>query len=76
MEEKLHRKDFATRRDYNRERMRRFNKKKHYDTRFDRYSELIKLIREYENGGADDSSIALKLSNECKYKLVIDKDLT
>ena len=75
MEEKLHKNDFATFKEYNRERMRRFNHKKHMKDRLDKFYELIQLIRSYEEDIEDDSFIALKLAGDCKYKLVLDKDL-
>lgn len=76
MEEKLHVKDFATKKEYNRERMRRVNKIKHLKTRTDRFYDLVKTIREYEKENDDDSFIALRLASGYKYKLVLDKDLT
>lgn len=75
MEEKIHMRDFDTRQEYNRERMRRVNKAKHMKTRLDRFYELLQIIREFENENDDDSFIALRLASSCKYKLIIDKDL-
>lgn len=71
----IHKKDYDTYKEYNRERMRLVNKKKHYKERLDRFGEVYDLIKEYEKGGADRTDIVKQLTDRCKYKLMNDKTI-
>ena len=71
----IHRDDFETFKEYNKIRMRIYNQRKHVKQRFDRYKELIAVIREMEKDGYDDDHIADKLTKIYKYKLVLDRDM-
>lgn len=72
----IHRKDYPSLKEYNRARMKFYNLIKHMDQRRERYKDLISIIREIEKESSDEDYIVDKLANSCKYKLVIDKDLT
>lgn len=72
----IHMKDFDTRQEYNRARMKVYNRQKHMKQRLDRFYELLEIVRKYEKENDDNSFLASRLASECKYKLVIDKDLT
>ena len=72
----IHKKDYDTYKEYNRERMRLVNKKKHYQDRLDKFSEVYELIKQYERADNDKELVVKRLADECKYKLVKDKDLT
>lgn len=67
--------DYDTYQEYNRERMRYYNKQKHLKTRLDRFYELVEMVQKFEEENDDASFIALRLASGCKYKLVIDKDM-
>ena len=72
----IHKKDYDTYKEYNRERMRLVNKKKHYQDRLDKFGEVYELIKQYERANNDKELVVKRLADECKYKLVKDKDLT
>lgn len=71
----IHKKDYTSYKEYNRERMRLVNKKKHYEERLDRFNEVYELIKEYEKSGADKADIVEQLADRCKYKLMNDKTI-
>lgn len=71
----IHRKDYDSFREYNRERMRLVNGKKHYKERLDRFREVYELIKQYEENNMDKENVIKRLADTCKYKLQEDKTI-
>ena len=71
----IHKKDYTSYKEYNRERMRLVNKKKHYKERLDRFREVYDLIKMYEGTNNDKEYVVKRLADECKYKLLRDKGI-
>lgn len=71
----IHKKDYTSYKEYNRERMRLVNRNKHYRERLDRFNEVYELIKEYEKRGIDKADIVEQLADRCKYKLMNDKTI-
>lgn len=71
----IHKKDYSSYKEYNRERMRLVNRKKHYKERLDRFREVYELIKQYEENNMNKENIIKRLADECKYKLQEDKTI-
>lgn len=67
--------DYSTFKEYNKARMRVVNRRKHFEQRKERYSELAATVIKYYDAGYNAEQIGNILATEYKYKLTVDRDI-